>query len=125
MIKYLFFICIIIFVACGDDEKLCRGQQGVFVASPFLSINNCLNIMPESVMEINIDEDSIFRECGWHDIGEEEIKINEQCYQKVEKSLNTLPDYYHGFIIVDLKCPFTCKTVWEYEFEKTSIQLGK
>jgi hypothetical protein len=92
-----------LFLHCGGDKPECLGPTGLFMAQPSLSVNNCYNVSLQPMSELIISEDSELRQCGWH-------KAN-------GLSINTLPERYHGFIIINFE---TCMTVWELEYKKVN-----
>lgn len=120
MTKYMILLMILL-NQCGDQPE-CMGPIGSFSSSPTLSINSCINLDIQPIHELYVDKYSQLRKCGWHDI-EEITEHNGYCTQVSTKSLNTLKDYYHGFIVIDITCKIdtdmsTCKTVWELEFHQ-------
>lgn len=107
--------------ACGGEapSDACQGKEGRFVAIPILSMNNCTSTpaaLPE--MQMNIPEDSDLRECGWHELTEnEDTSPITGCNSRVSHSLRTGQEDYRGFIILDLECATgSCLAVWELEF---------
>lgn len=110
-------ISFFLLISCNGSK--CLGPVGTFIASPELSINNCPFPPPQLLMELEITPDSKYRKCGWHTIQSTDLGKVGSCYGASTKELNTLPDRYHGFIIVDIECVNnSCKTVWEMEFKE-------
>ena len=118
---------VIFLVTCGGLEEVvevaeesCLGQQGRFVGTPQLSINNCVGT-PLQLRErsLTIEPDSHLRECGWHDVKEleEELGVLPGCRSDISGSLHTKESTYRGFIILDVQCNVDkCRAVWELDF---------
>ncbi len=117
----LLMVLVVPVAGCGAEEQedSCQGLEGRFVAVPVLSVNNCMStpvVLPQ--MEMNIPEDSDLRECGWHEITEnEDTSAVNGCNRRLSHSLRTAEYDYRGFIILDLECDDgKCLAVWELEF---------
>ena len=111
------FVCIVfcILLFSCSSEPPCYGPQGIFYASPMLSINNCININLFPV--VKLEPSDIIRHCGWHTLSRHVNNVDNCIYTTIQ-TINTTEEYYHGFIIIDVVCASSrCKTVWELEFK--------
>lgn len=119
-------LSVVVLVGCGESSDICFGPYGTFIASPQLSVNNCLNPPLFSRQIIYIGENSQLRTCGWHDIDKNITKSN-NCVNTLKKSLHTTGNNnYRGFIILDIRCSNrSCTSIWELEFVKGIEEDGK